>query len=89
MSALVARNLKPVDALEVSVLVDNVVDPLSTVPKDVTGEHAVLRAKGLMVSSGHVRCCAHHGLSLVVTARVGAYPVRPFRRRPGGLHRYP
>jgi 7,8-dihydropterin-6-yl-methyl-4-(beta-D-ribofuranosyl)aminobenzene 5'-phosphate synthase len=71
MSAIVARNVKPVDALEVSVLVDNVVDPLSTVPKDVTGEHAVLRAKGLMVSSGHVRCCANHGLSLVITARIG------------------
>ncbi len=72
MSAIVARNVKPVDSLEVSVLVDNVVDPLSTVPKDVTGEHAVLRAKGLMVSSGHVRCCANHGLSLVITARVGS-----------------
>lgn len=30
MSATVARNLKPVDTLEVSVLVDNVADPLST-----------------------------------------------------------
>lgn len=72
MSAVVARKLMPVDALEVSVLVDNVVDPLSTVPKDVTGEQAVLQAKGLMVSSGHVRCCANHGLSLVITARVGS-----------------
>ncbi len=61
MSATVARSLKPVDSLEVSVLVDNVVDPLSTLPKGVTGEQAVLRAKGLMVSSGHVRCCANHG----------------------------
>jgi len=72
MSAIVARNVKPVDSLEVSVLVDNVVAPLSTVPKDVTGEHAVLRAKGLMVSSAHVRCRANHGLSLVITARVGS-----------------
>ena len=72
MSAIVARNLKPVDALDVSVLVDNVVDPLSTLPKGVIGENAVLRAKGLMVSSGHVRCCANHGLSLVITARVGS-----------------
>lgn len=72
MSASVARNLMPVDSLEVSVLVDNVVDPLSTVPKEVTSEQAVLRSKGLMVSSGHVRCCANHGLSLVISARVGS-----------------
>jgi len=71
MSGAVARNLKPVDALDVSVLVDNVVDPLSTLPKGVTGEHAVLRTKGMMVSSGHARCCANHGLSLVITARIG------------------
>ncbi len=72
MSATVARNLKPVDALEVSVLVDNVVDPLSTLPRSVTGENAVLRARGLKVTSGHARCCANHGLSLVITAGVGS-----------------
>ena len=72
MSAIVARNLQPVDALEVSVLVDNVVDTLSTVPQGVTNEAAVLREKGLMVSSGHARCCANHGLSLVITARMGS-----------------
>jgi 7,8-dihydropterin-6-yl-methyl-4-(beta-D-ribofuranosyl)aminobenzene 5'-phosphate synthase len=72
MSRVVAANLKPVDALEVSVLVDNVVDPLSTVPPGVTGEHGVLRSKGMMVSSGHARCCANHGLSLVITARIGS-----------------
>jgi 7,8-dihydropterin-6-yl-methyl-4-(beta-D-ribofuranosyl)aminobenzene 5'-phosphate synthase len=72
MSAIVARSLNAVDALEVMVLVDNIVDPLSTLPKGVTGENAVLMANGLMVSSGHVRCCANHGLSLVITARVGS-----------------
>lgn len=72
MTTTVARNLKPVDALEVSVLVDNVADPLSTLPKDVKGENAVLRSKGLRVTSGHARCCANHGLSLVITARVGS-----------------
>ncbi len=72
MSSIVARALRPVDALEVSVLVDNVVDPMSTAPKGVTGEQAILRANGLMVSSGHARCCANHGLSLVITARVGS-----------------
>jgi 7,8-dihydropterin-6-yl-methyl-4-(beta-D-ribofuranosyl)aminobenzene 5'-phosphate synthase len=72
MSATVARNLKPVDALEVSVLVDNVVDILSTVPEDVRSEPAVLRNKGLKVASGHAHCCANHGLSLVITARLGS-----------------
>ena len=72
MSAAVARSLKPVDALEVSVLVDNIVDPLSTAPKGVTTEHAVLRANGMKIASGHARCCASHGLSLVITARIGS-----------------
>lgn len=72
MSATVACNLKAVDALEVSVLVDNVVDILSTVPKGVKSEPEVLRSKGMMVSSGHARCCANNGLSLVITARVGS-----------------
>ncbi len=71
MSESAARNVKPVDSLQVSVLVDNVVDPLSTLPQGVTSELAVLRAKGLKVSSGHARCCANHGLSLVITARIG------------------
>jgi 7,8-dihydropterin-6-yl-methyl-4-(beta-D-ribofuranosyl)aminobenzene 5'-phosphate synthase len=71
VSAIVARSLKPVDDLQVTVLVDNRVDPLSTVPKWVTGENAILRAKGLMLTSGHARCCAAHGLSLVITARIG------------------
>lgn len=72
MSGAVASDVKPVDALEVSILVDNVVDPLSTVPQGVSSELAVLRAQGLMVASGHARCCANHGLSLVITARVGS-----------------
>lgn len=72
MSASIARNLKTVDSLEVTVLVDNVVDPLSTLPKGVIGEHAVLRTKGMKTLSGHVRCCANHGLSLVITARIGS-----------------
>lgn len=72
MQVNVARNLKTVDALDVTVLVDNVVDPLSTVPGGVTGEMAVLMSKGLKVASGHARCCANHGLSLVVTACVGS-----------------
>jgi 7,8-dihydropterin-6-yl-methyl-4-(beta-D-ribofuranosyl)aminobenzene 5'-phosphate synthase len=72
MSASIARSLKAIDSLEVTVLVDNVVDPLSTLPKGVVNEHAVLRTKGMKTLSGHVRCCANHGLSLVITARIGS-----------------
>ena len=70
MSATIAKALTPVDALEVLVLVDNVTDALSTVPPDVTQESAILLANGtLKVAAGEYRCCAHHGLSLVITAR--------------------
>ena len=71
MSAEVARKLTRVDALEVQVLVDNVTDSLSTVPKDVTNEVGLLMRNGtLKMAAGEYRCCAHHGLSLVITARV-------------------
>jgi 7,8-dihydropterin-6-yl-methyl-4-(beta-D-ribofuranosyl)aminobenzene 5'-phosphate synthase len=67
-----ARGLQVVDTLEVQVLVDNVTDSLSTVPKDVTNEVAVLLKNGtLQEAAGEYRCCAHHGLSLIITARVG------------------
>ncbi|MCW5576286.1 MAG: MBL fold metallo-hydrolase, partial [Burkholderiales bacterium] len=52
--------------------IDNVVDPISTVSRDVTSEREALRAGGLMVSSGHAQCCANHGLSLLISARIGA-----------------
>lgn len=73
MSVDVARKLVPVDALEVTVLVDNVTDSLSTVPKDVTNEVTVLMKNGtLKLAAGEYRCCAHHGLSLIITARTGS-----------------
>jgi 7,8-dihydropterin-6-yl-methyl-4-(beta-D-ribofuranosyl)aminobenzene 5'-phosphate synthase len=72
MTGSVARNLVEVDGLEVLVLVDNVSDSLSTVPRDVRNETAALRKAGsLPISAGEYRCCAHHGLSLVITARAG------------------
>lgn len=67
-----ARNLVAVDAVEVSVLMDNVTDTLSTVPKGVTNEVGVLLKQGsLPFSAGEYRCCAAHGLSLVITCRSG------------------
>lgn len=72
MTANIARNLVEVDGLEVLVLVDNVTDSLSTVPRDVRNETTVLRKAGsLPISAGEYRCCAHHGLSLIITARAG------------------
>jgi 7,8-dihydropterin-6-yl-methyl-4-(beta-D-ribofuranosyl)aminobenzene 5'-phosphate synthase len=67
------HDLVTVDTLEVSVLMDNVTDSLSTVPADVTNEVLVLMKKGTMpVSAGEYRCCAEHGLSLVITAQAGS-----------------
>ncbi len=72
MSRQVTLGLRAVDALEVQVLVDNVTDSLSTVPKDVTNEVPVLMKNGsLKMAAGEYRCCAHHGLSLIITARAG------------------
>jgi 7,8-dihydropterin-6-yl-methyl-4-(beta-D-ribofuranosyl)aminobenzene 5'-phosphate synthase len=66
-----AAALRPVDALEVHVLVDNVTDSLSTVPPGVTQEWGCLNAHGELVLSGEALCCAAFGLSLVITARIG------------------
>lgn len=58
MSASIARSLKPVDSLEVSVLVDNVVDPLST-PSDA---RAIVEQ--MFYLRGLQRGCAGRGLSI-------------------------
>ena len=69
MSALVAASLLPVDSLECLDLVDNVTDSLSTVPAGVVNENTPLRKAGMREISGEAKCCAHHGLSLVLAAR--------------------
>ena len=71
MTAAIANALRPVDALNVRVLVDNVTDSLSTVPQGVTHEWGHLKANGNLVLSGEALCCAAFGLSLVITARLG------------------
>jgi len=66
-------NIAEVDALEILVLVDNVTDSLSSNPRDVLPEWSVLLTGGkLRVLAGSNICCAHHGLSLLLTARVGS-----------------
>jgi 7,8-dihydropterin-6-yl-methyl-4-(beta-D-ribofuranosyl)aminobenzene 5'-phosphate synthase len=61
-----------VDGLEVLVLVDNTTDSLSSNPRDVQPEWSVLLTGGkLRILSGQNICCAHHGLSLLITAQIG------------------
>jgi len=65
-------DLLTVDRLEVLVLVDNVTDSLSTNPKAAVSEWTALLTDGrLPLLSGRGTCCAHHGLSLLITAHVG------------------
>ena len=60
-----------VDRLEVLVLVDNITDSLSSNPAGVEPEWSVLLTGGrLRVLAGKNICCAHHGLSLLLTAHV-------------------
>ena len=64
--------LVAVDRLDVTVLIDNVTDGLSTTPSHVVPEWAGLLAAGrLPTLSGEAICCAHHGLSLLITAHAG------------------
>ena len=71
MTSNLTTSLHPIDSLEALVLVDNVSDTLSTVAPGVTNESVMLRKAGMQQLSGEAICCAHHGLSLVLTARVG------------------
>lgn len=54
--------------LEITVLVDNVSDALSTTPPGVEDEMARLWARGASELSGTCLCSAAHGLSLLLTA---------------------
>ena len=66
-------NIQTVDRLEVLVLVDNVTDSLSSNPNNVQTEWAGLVQSGRMqVLSGKATCCAHHGLSVLITAYIGS-----------------
>lgn len=62
-------NLTPLDSCEVTVLVDNMMDILSTTPSFVTGEVANVRKAGAEMQAGKCLCCAQWGLSLVIKAR--------------------
>ena len=60
------------DGLEVLVLVDNATDSLSTNPNSAIPEWVNLFQRGRLPKlSGDATCCAHHGLSLLLTAHAG------------------
>ncbi len=63
--------MKPVDKIEVAILVDNATDSLSSAPAFVETEFAFLRRHGMKWLSGRCLCCAAHGLSCLITARRG------------------
>jgi 7,8-dihydropterin-6-yl-methyl-4-(beta-D-ribofuranosyl)aminobenzene 5'-phosphate synthase len=65
-------NVQTVDRLEALVVVDNLTDSLSTNPANVIPEWSGLLTGGrLRFLGGQNICCAHHGLSLLITAYMG------------------
>jgi 7,8-dihydropterin-6-yl-methyl-4-(beta-D-ribofuranosyl)aminobenzene 5'-phosphate synthase len=61
-----------VDSIDVLVIVDNVTDSLSTNPVGVVSEFAGLLTRGrIRMMAGSNICCAHHGLSLLISAKTG------------------
>ena len=60
--------MKPVDRLEITIIVDNATDSLSSNPAFVETEFAFLRRHGMKWLSGKCLCCAAHGLSCLITA---------------------
>ena len=64
-------DLQPVDNLEVLVLVDNVMDILSSTHRSVTTQIPNLIDAGMEELGGSCLCCGAWGLSLVISTRVG------------------
>jgi 7,8-dihydropterin-6-yl-methyl-4-(beta-D-ribofuranosyl)aminobenzene 5'-phosphate synthase len=65
------NNLIDVDSLDVLIVVDNLVDSLSSTPGYVEGEWTRLWARGLSSISGRCLCCGAHGLSCAISVRFG------------------
>jgi 7,8-dihydropterin-6-yl-methyl-4-(beta-D-ribofuranosyl)aminobenzene 5'-phosphate synthase len=64
-------SLRPVDRIEVLVLVDNATDMLSSTPPHVESEAAGLMRRGIRLMASKCLCCAAHGLSCLITAYRG------------------
>ncbi|MCP3727460.1 MBL fold metallo-hydrolase [Paraburkholderia sp. CNPSo 3272] len=63
--------IEPVDSMEITVIVDNVTDNLSSNPENVETELAGAWRRGMKWLSGKCLCCAAHGLSCLITVRIG------------------
>jgi 7,8-dihydropterin-6-yl-methyl-4-(beta-D-ribofuranosyl)aminobenzene 5'-phosphate synthase len=62
-------SIEPVDRVEVLVIVDNLTDSLSSNPPEVSSEWSRFWASGkIRPVMGSNTCCAHHGLSRLITA---------------------
>ncbi|MBV8187888.1 MAG: MBL fold metallo-hydrolase, partial [Alphaproteobacteria bacterium] len=66
-------SLLPVDSLDIQIIVDNVTDSLSSVPSFIETELGGLgrRRGSAWVLGGGCLCCAAHGLSCLLTLRIG------------------
>src|SRR5215469_5175198 len=64
--------IQPVESLEITVLVDNGTDSLSTTPGFVETEWAGAWRRGMKWLSGRCLCCAAHGLSCLITTRTSS-----------------
>lgn len=62
-------SLIEVDCAEITILVDNVTDNLSSTPRFVETELAAMTRHGINVLAGDCLCCAAHGLSCLVAVR--------------------
>jgi 7,8-dihydropterin-6-yl-methyl-4-(beta-D-ribofuranosyl)aminobenzene 5'-phosphate synthase len=63
--------MRAVDSAEIIFLVDNATDSLSSNPGFVETEFARHRRSGMRWLSGKCLCCAAHGLSCLITTRIG------------------
>lgn len=67
------NGIAPIERLDVTVIIDNVTDSLSSNPPGVLAEWPALIGRGRMrLLSGDGMCCAHHGLSLLLEAHTGS-----------------
>jgi 7,8-dihydropterin-6-yl-methyl-4-(beta-D-ribofuranosyl)aminobenzene 5'-phosphate synthase len=64
--------IQPVDSLEITVLVDNLTDSLSSNPGFVENEMTGAWRRGMKWLSGRCLCCAAHGLSCLITTRTAS-----------------
>lgn len=56
------------ERIEIQVIVDNVLDMLSSTPSFETRETQQLLRRGMKRTTGGAPCCAGHGLSLLIPA---------------------